>query len=167
MHLRVVTSPQYPDRGISNVSLRETALHKALFGEASQPWKQLDSVAFVNATCSDLPSTLIASRISLSNWSFEVLIVEVSPGRPVVGDADRTLSLFLPPNLPTTERFLEDVESIEFRMGGQFAKVTEEKFRKEVKGRVARGLTSVEKRLLPLFVFVREDGTEGGFPMDS
>ena len=100
-------------------------------------------------------------RISLSNWSFRVLVVEPSPLETIVAQAGQTFALFLEPDVPSGEDHPEEVERIELRLRGRSARDTEDVFRGAAKKRVARGLTSLEERLLPLFVFVREDGTEG------
>lgn len=128
-----------------------------------QPWKDFVSVTFARAICSDFTAVRDGEprcRISLSSWSFRVLIVEAVPGF----GADQTLvELLLEPDVPGSNGYLESAERIELRLSGTYANALEQDFRGAVKKRVARGLSSLEKRRLPLFVFVFEDGKERRF----
>jgi len=94
------------------------------------------------------------TRLSLSGWSFRVLVVRFHPGE---GDEELVVDLFLnvdPRDQPT---FLIDTERIEFSGG---AKGVEKEFRKAVEEKKKVGLSEFEKRIASMIVFVDEDGME-------
>lgn len=126
-----------------------------LLGLRSRPslWTNLNKLVFRNTLWYDYPK-----RLSFSDWSFKVVVVEVAP--KMVVDTKTALSLFLEPSPKENVGFLEDVERIEFKIRGGFAREVEQNFRNDATRRKGRGLSELEKRLLPLMVFVGDDGVE-------
>lgn len=131
-----------------------------LLGLDPQPWENLERIIFRGWIWYD--HVYGGKRLSFSNLSFKVLVVEVPCGSPNAR-VEEVVGLFLDPVSKKDGRFLEEIERIEFRLVGEFTSDIEHKFRVEVKKRVARGLSSLERRLLPLFVSVSEDGQERAF----
>ena len=123
-------------------------------------WGSLQRIVFDGGIWRDVCSG--GKRLSRSHLSSKILVVQVRVDSTKVGVED-AVALFLDPISKKDGRFLEEVERIEFRLLEKFAARIERKFGVQVKKRVARGLTSLEKRLLPLVVSISEDGKEKWF----
>jgi len=122
-------------------------------------WRRLDVLIFEGYLWYDtisVPKKFGGNRrrISLSDWSFRVLVVHFNTDG---GDEELVVDLFLnvdPRDQPT---FLIDTERIYFSGG---AKIVEKEFRKAVEEKKKVGLSEFERRIASLIVFVDEDGTE-------
>lgn len=148
-------------------SICDTFVHPAnvVLGLPIQPpqWKDLQRIVFRGTLWFDenlFPGNPGDPRISFSEWSFRILVIELAFPQKVE-DAIRALEVFLDlrPERRTGD-FPRSTERIEFRVCGQFAGEFEKEVREDVERRVGRGLTAFEKRVASLMVFVGENGEE-------
>jgi len=118
--------------------------------------RNLDVVMFEELLCfqSLPPFNSPRQKLSLSDWSFRVLVVRLHTGR---GDAEPVVDLFLKVDPREQSTFLTATERAEFSGG---PRVVEEQFRKAVEEKKRVGLSEFERRIASLIVFVDEDGTE-------
>ncbi|KAL7409896.1 hypothetical protein BDY24DRAFT_418416 [Mrakia frigida] len=103
-----------------------------LLGLDPQPWENLERIIFRGWIWYD--HVYGGKRLSFSNLSFKVLVVEVPCGSPNAR-VEEVVGLFLDPVSKKDGRFLEEIERIEFRLVGEFTSDIEHKFRVEVKKR--------------------------------
>lgn len=157
------------------------ALSRRLFGTLSPPWKDLREVCFCGTLWSDEqddsgpagseePDLSLYPRIALVQWAFKVLVVELpelpqsdgKDARDIDSVARQSIAdffdlFFRPVQSEKVDRWWTGLERIELRV----AHWVETKFRHQlVKQRKAGPLARLQQRLLPMVVFVGEDGEE-------
>ena len=123
------------------------------------PWKSLEKVTFLGSLFYEYiqdPDSWdrYYPRFACSRYSCKTFVVELSPS---VVNGSKLFEFLLRPK-PTEDEttYLSNVERIEFRVSSQM----EEQLVEHARERNRRGFDKLEKRLLPLVIFSRKDGSE-------
>jgi hypothetical protein len=139
---------------------------QTVFGSTDQIWPGLQTLRFCGTVWYDYEETgnhddasAIRKRVTFSEWSFKTLVVDIKATRAHNSpQEERFFAVFLnAQHAEATDAWWPRMDRIEMRIPNSL----EEGFRRRLaEAQKAGPLARLQQRILPMVVFVDEDGTE-------